>query len=79
MLPLILLLASCATLDGRAIEPDRCAGWVPIIVSSRDVLTDGTARAILAHDEFGARMGCWKAPTRKSEKPDSAKPADAAH
>lgn len=65
MLPLILLLAGCATTAGRVIEPDRCAGWAPIYPSRADVLTDSTARQILAHDEFGARMGCWKAPTKK--------------
>jgi len=29
------------------------------------VLTDGTARQILAHDEYGAHMGCWKSPAAK--------------
>lgn len=67
MLVLILLLAGCKT--GPAIKPDRCAGWAAIYPSKADVLTDGTARMILAHDEFGMKLGCWLAP--KSAKPDS--------
>ena len=78
-LPLVAsgILAGCA--PRTIVKTDHCTGWAPIYADGSDVLTDGTARQILAHDEYGARMGCWKAPTRKSEKPDSAKPADAAH
>jgi hypothetical protein len=35
-----------------------CAGWSPIMVSKSDKLTDGTARQILAHDEYGAALAC---------------------
>jgi len=38
-----------------------CAGWHEFEPSSRDVLTDGTAKQMLAHNEFGAKQGCWKA------------------
>lgn len=41
-------------------KPDPCAGWEPILPSHADVLTDGTARQILAHDEHGKALGCWK-------------------
>jgi kynureninase len=62
MLPLlVLLLTSCGSI-GRAIKPDTaCLAFKPIYVSKSDVLTDGTARAILAHNETGAKKCGWKA------------------
>lgn len=45
-----MILASCAGTN--------CAGWEPIKPSHKDVLTDGTAKQILSHDEFGAAQGC---------------------
>lgn len=66
-LPLILLplLASCATTVGPAtVKPDLCAGWSPIYPSKADVLTDGTAKQVLAHDLHGVAEGCWKAPLK---------------
>ena len=27
-----------------------------------DTLTDGTAKQILAHDNYGVTQGCWKHP-----------------
>lgn len=62
MLPLILLLASCATPDSRAADPtayreaSTCAALRPIYVSKSDMLTDETAKAILANDETWARL-----------------------
>lgn len=35
-----------------------CTGWGPIKVSKEDVLSEGTAKQILAHDEYGARLKC---------------------
>ena len=61
----LLLLASCATPASRVIKPDPCAGWSPIYVSKQDVLTDLTAKAVLAHDLHGVQAGCWKAPVKK--------------
>jgi hypothetical protein len=66
----ILLLTSCAT-NGQEIEPikeiikekkiyiDTSCKWVqPIYISKADVLTDGTARQILAHNKaFVATCG----------------------
>lgn len=63
MLRLALLLASFGTVAGCVTKPtklDPCAGWEPILPSRADVLTDGTARQILAHDEHGKAIGCWK-------------------
>ncbi|WQZ00335.1 o-spanin [Escherichia phage Shy] len=52
-----MLLTSCAT-NGRGIESpkvvtvDTACKWVqPIYVSKDDVITDGTARQILSHNE----------------------------
>jgi hypothetical protein len=42
-----LSLSGCAT-NGAGIS---CAALAPIYVSKADVLTDGTARAILVHNE----------------------------
>lgn len=39
---------------------DPCAGWSPIYVSRADVLSNGTAQAILSHNQYGERLGCWK-------------------
>jgi len=70
-------------MGGCAIKPivrtDFCSGWRPICPSRQDVLTDGTAKQILAHDQHGVDMKCWPAPTHKSGKSDSAAPAAAAH
>lgn len=58
VLTLLLPLAGCKS--GCVTKPDPCAGWEPIYPSRSDVLTDGTARQILAHDEHGKAIGCWK-------------------
>lgn len=52
----LTLLAGCAT-GGAGTSP--CSGWRPIYISRADVLTDGTARQILAHNETGARLCNW--------------------
>lgn len=84
----LLLLASCVTMGGlgtsgctplTVVKTDFCTGWKPILASKADVLTDGTAKQILAHDQHGVDMKCWPAPTRKSGKPDSEPPAALTH
>jgi hypothetical protein len=55
-LGMLALLAGCAS-GGVGIDP--CGPWRPIYVSRADSLTDGTARAILAHNETGARLCGW--------------------
>jgi hypothetical protein len=52
-----ILLASCA--NTGAGPNDGCAGWRAIYVASADVLTDGTARQVLAHNGTGRARGCW--------------------
>jgi len=44
--------ASCST---------GCGGFHEFRPSKNDKLTDGTAKQMLAHNEFGAKQGCWKA------------------
>lgn len=60
MLIPLLLLAGCK--GGPETKPDICAGWKAIYPSKQDVLTDGTAKQIDAHDEHGVAMGCWHKP-----------------
>jgi hypothetical protein len=43
---------------------DYCTPWRAIYVSPTDVLTDGTAKQIRAHDETGVKLKCWKAPKK---------------
>lgn len=51
------LLTSCA---GTGAGTDGCEWTRPILVSSADNLTDGTARQILEHNEAGARICGWR-------------------
>lgn len=71
MLPLILLLVGCAT-NGRATEASTsgCEWTRPIYVSKQDVLTDTTARQILAHNETGRRLCNWKRSTQVGAEPE---------
>lgn len=74
ILALPLIVSSCATTGRTATKPqaycppqtvyDACAGWKPIILHGNDwdVLSPLTVKEILAHDEYGVRLGCWKKP-----------------
>jgi hypothetical protein len=53
---MLVLLTGCAA-TGPGIDP--CGAWRPILVGRADVLTDGTARQILAHNETGRRLCGW--------------------
>lgn len=71
-LAVIVALAACcvgcASLEPQTVaHTDYCTPWAPIYVSKKDVLTNATAKAILAHDETGARLCGWKpkAPAKK--------------
>lgn len=48
----LILLTSCATGGSET----NCAWVRPIYISKNDVLTEGTARAILAHNEARAAV-----------------------
>lgn len=47
---------------------EHCTGWKPIYPSKTDVLTDGTSKQILGHDEYGVKSKCWKAPKKAKAK-----------
>ena len=51
-----LLLSGCST-NGR--ETDPCGPWRAIYVSKSDVLSEDTARALLAHNRTGAALCAW--------------------
>lgn len=50
-----------------------------ICPAKADILTDGTAKQILAHDEHGVAAKCWTRTVCKPAKPDGAKKPAAAH
>lgn len=56
LLPLILPLASCATIG----HSDGCDWDRAIYVSPKDSLTDPTAKQILEHNKTGAKVCGWK-------------------
>jgi hypothetical protein len=66
MLLTILLLGACAT-NGRVIETGTtgCEWARPIFISRHDVLTDPTARQILAHNETGRRLCSWSSSSER--------------
>ncbi len=49
--------ASCATMPGNS-----CAGWAKIVPEQADVdaVSSPLARQILAHNDQGRALGCWK-------------------
>lgn len=51
-----ILLASCA---GNGPVTDPCGPWRAIYVGKSDVLTDETARALLAHNRTGRELCGW--------------------
>ena len=68
---LSLILAACSTTSGESRPPpdivyvpkvvDTACDWTkPIYVDASDVLTDETARNILAHNRAGAKNCGWK-------------------
>jgi hypothetical protein len=66
----LLVLAGCAATCPPTPAPevvtktrivDTACDWVkPIYLDKADVLTDATAKAILAHDQAGAKECNWK-------------------
>ena len=52
----LLLLTACATNGG---ETDVCGPWRAIYVAKADVLTEQTARDLLAHNRTGAALCNW--------------------
>ena len=56
LLASLILLPSCAP-SGHALI--SCGPWRPLLIGQADVLTDATARGLLAHNETGRALGCW--------------------
>jgi hypothetical protein len=54
----LILLAGCAT--PGPVTDGFCVEAKPVYISKQDVLTDGTARQILAHNEYGRSRCGWK-------------------
>lgn len=59
MLAATTLLAGCASNGGN-----QCAGWQPIRPTASDVrvVSQQLADDVLEHNEYGAALGCWRAP-----------------
>lgn len=62
-----MLTACCTTSGATKAETERvrivdtaCDWTAPLYVSKDDVLTDGTAQAILAHNRAGAKICGWQ-------------------
>jgi hypothetical protein len=51
-----ILLASCA---GSSPATDPCGPWRAIYVAKADVLTEDTARGLLAHNRTGRELCGW--------------------
>ncbi|MDR6952661.1 hypothetical protein J2X65_002020 [Ancylobacter sp. 3268] len=56
-------VAGCATTSRPS---DPCDGWQRIEPAARDVetISPQLARQIVAHDEYGEKLGCWQPPNR---------------
>lgn len=75
-MPKLLLLALTALLAGCCTPPEptvriidtACAWTKPIIISKQDILTDGTAQQIVAHNDTGRDRCGWKPPSKGAKK-----------
>ena len=56
---LVLALLTGCEMSGRGIDA-ACGAFRPVYVSRADVLTDGTAEQVLAHNLTGARLCGWQ-------------------
>jgi len=56
---LAALATGCVATGPGANDALRCAGWRPIYVSDEDVLSEGTAEAILSHNLTGREACGW--------------------
>lgn len=65
LLPLLAIYGTTAGCVRTVTVVDHCTGWSAIYPAGQDVLTDGTAKQILAHDQHGVNEKCWAAPTKK--------------
>lgn len=59
------LMIGCGTNVGVA--PAFCSTAGPIFPSRKDVLTDGTKRQIVLHNELGVSLCGWQPPQKSKE------------
>ena len=74
LIPCLTLTACCTTSGANKPEPqvtvqtkivDTACDWTaPIYVDKADVLSDDTAKSILAHNRAGAKVCGWKPKTK---------------
>lgn len=57
---LILMICATGLTAGCEIRGDFCDIASPILPSRDDVLTEGTTRQIVAHNETGERLCRWR-------------------
>lgn len=55
----MIYVAGCAQTSGN-----QCDGWKPQRPTANDVLviSQQLADDLLEHNEYGAKLGCWRAP-----------------
>jgi hypothetical protein len=58
MQPRLCAIVGLAISLGGCASGGVCTGWAPIYISKKDTLTDITARSVLAHNEYGRKLGC---------------------
>lgn len=58
LLAILIPLAAC---EAGSVTSDPCGPWRAIRTSKGDVLTEGTARQLLAHNLAGQRLCHWEA------------------
>lgn len=61
---LMAMLPGCSKVSGA----DSCVAFSPVYISKQDILTDGTARQILAINETGKSLCGWK-PSTPAKRP----------
>lgn len=58
MLMICLLLMSCEKI-GLVNNQQVCVGWKPIYINKGDIVSEETAKEILAHNLYGQKNKCW--------------------
>lgn len=59
-----VLTTGCGT--KATLAPAFCSVATPFYPSRKDVLTDGTKRQIVTHNEIGVRLCGWQPPNKKN-------------
>jgi hypothetical protein len=51
----------------EAAQYNPCMGWKKIMLDHRNAMADADKRAIINHDCYGYRLGCWMMPPQACE------------